>query len=214
MSRPITWTFDFPARREVESLADGSGGQIVRTQGLLRGWVRITAELVGNELFKLTVVVENLAAIASSEESRDQALMRSLVSAHTVLGVTDGRFVSLTDPPDDLLELAQSCRNIGVWPVLVGAEGDRDTMLSSPIIMYDYPQIAPESPGDLFDGTEIDEILALRIMTMTDAEKHEMRHSDDRARKMLERTEALPMEHLMKLHGTLRELRPAEEETP
>ena len=87
-------------------------------------------------------------------------------------------------------------------------------MLSSPIIMYDYPQIAPESPGDLFDGTEIDEILALRIMTMTDAEKHEMRHSDDRARKMLERTESLPMEHLMKLHGTLRELRPAEEETP
>jgi hydrogenase maturation protease len=214
LSTPITWIFDFPARREVENLADGSGGQIVRVQGPLRGWVRTTAELVGNELFKLTVVVENLAAIASCEESRDQALMRSLVSAHTVLGVTDGRFVSLTDPPEDLLKLAQSCRNIGVWPVLVGAEGDRDTMLSSPIIMYDYPQIAPESPGDLFDGTEIDEILALRIMTMTDAEKHEMRHSDDRARKMLERTEALPMEHLMKLHGTLRELRPAEEETP
>ena len=140
--------------------------------------------------------------------------MRSLVSAHTLLGVTDGRFVSLLDPPEELPELAASCRNIGVWPVLVGAEGDRDTMLSSPIILYDYPQIAPESPGDLFDGTEIDEILALRIMTMTDAEKHEMRHTDDRARKMLERTENLPMEHLMKLHGTLRELRPVEEETP
>jgi hypothetical protein len=214
LTRPVTWAFDFPARREVESLPDGRGGQIVRTQGPLRGWVRITAELVRNEVFKITVLVENLAAITSCEEARDQALMRSLVSAHTVLGVTDGRFVSLIDPPEDLLELAQSCRNMGVWPVLVGAEGDRDTMLSSPIIMYDYPQIAPESPGDLFDGTEIDEILALRIMTMTDAEKHEMRHSDDRARKMLERTEALPMEHLMKLHGTLRELRPAEEETP
>jgi hypothetical protein len=214
LSKPITWTFDFPVRREVEKLADGSGGQIVRTQGLLRGWVRITAELVRNEVFRITVLVENLAAIASCEESRDQALLRSLVSAHTVLGVTDGRFVSLIDPPEDLLELAQSCRNIGVWPVLVGVEGDRDTILSSPIIMYDYPQIAPESPGDLFDGTEIDEILALRIMTMTDAEKHEMRHSDDRARKMLERTEALPMENLMKLHGTLRELRSVEEETP
>lgn len=214
LTKPVTWAFDFPARREVEILPDGSSGQIVRTQGPLRGWVRITAELVRNEIFKITVLVENLAAITSCEESRDQALMRSLVSAHTVLGVTDGRFVSLIDPPEDLLELAQSCRNMGVWPVLVGAEGDRDSMLSSPIIMYDYPQIAPESPGDLFDGTEIDEILALRIMTMTDAEKHEMRHGDDRARKMLERTEALPMEHLMKLHGTLRELRPAEEETP
>ena len=34
-------------------------------------------------------------------------------------------------------------------------------MLSAPIILYDYPQIAPESPGDLFDLTEIDELLTL-----------------------------------------------------
>jgi len=61
-------------------------------------------------------------------------------------------------------------------------------MLASPIILYDYPQIAPESPGDLFDGTEIDEILALRIMTMTDDEKREMRNTDVRARRILERT--------------------------
>jgi hypothetical protein len=217
LSKPVTWPFDFPARREVESLPDGSGqadGQILRTQESVKGWVRIAVEALRSDLFKLTVVVENLAGIVSGEESRDQALMRSLVSAHTVLGVTDGRFVSLIDPPEDFLEPAQSCRNMGVWPVLVGVEGDRDTMLSSPIILYDYPQIAPESPGDLFDGTEIDEILALRILTMTDAEKQEIRHGDERARKMLERTEALPMEHLMKLHGTLRELRAVEEETP
>ena len=217
LSRPITWPFDFPARRDVESLPNGSGqadGQVVCTQESVKGWVRIAVEAVRNELFKLTVLVENLAAIWSGEESRDQALMRSLVSAHTVLGVTDGRFVSLIDPPEALRELAGSCRNTGVWPVLVGAEGDRDTMISSPIILYDYPQIAPESPGDLFDGTEIDEILALRILTMTEAEKQEVRQGDERARKMLERTEALPMEHLMKLHGTLRELRAVEEETP
>ncbi len=211
-SKPISWPFSFPARRDVEALPDG---QVVRTQESVRGTVRITAESVKNDLYKVTVIFENLTAIDGGEESRDQALMRSLVSAHTLLGVTDGRFVSLLDPPEELAEVAASCRNIGTWPVLVGAEGDRDTMLSSPIILYDYPQIAPESPGDLFDGTEIDEILALRIMTMTDAEKHEMRHSDERARKMLERTENLPMEHLMKLHGTLRELRPMEdEETP
>jgi hypothetical protein len=81
-------------------------------------------------------------------------------------------------------------------------------MLSSPVILYDYPQIAPESPGDLFDGCEIDEILALRILTMTDAEKREVRDGDDRARQILERTENLSPEHLMKLHGTLREMRP------
>jgi hydrogenase maturation protease len=87
-------------------------------------------------------------------------------------------------------------------------------MLSSPIILYDYPQIAPESPGDLFDGAEIDEILSLRIMTMTEEEKQEMRESDDRARRILERTETLPEEQLMKLHGALRGLRTIRGGTP
>jgi hydrogenase maturation protease len=96
----------------------------------------------------------------------------------------------------------------------VGEEGERDAMLSSPIILYDYPQIAPESPGNLFDGTEIDEILALRILTLTDDEKREMQHADARSRQILERTEALPAEHFMKLHGVLRGLRPASEEKP
>jgi hydrogenase maturation protease len=125
--------------------------------------------------------------------------------------VQDGRFVSLLAPPEQISELAASCKNVGTWPVLVGEEGERDTLLSSPIILYDYPQIAPESAGDLFDGTEIDEILALRIMTLTDDEKREMSQSDERARQMLERTETLPIEQLMKLHGVLRNLRPAEE---
>jgi hydrogenase maturation protease len=74
--------------------------------------------------------------------------------------------------------------------------------------LYDYPQIAPESAGDLFDGTEIDEILSLRILTLTDAEKDEMRQSDLRTRQILERTENMPAEQFMKLHGVLRSLRP------
>ena len=119
--------------------------------------------------------------------------MQSLVSAHIVLGVVEWSVrVACSSRRKICSDLAASCQNVGAWPVLVGAEGERDTMLASPIILYDYPQIAPESPGDLFDGTEIDEILALRIMTMTDEEKREMRNTDDRARKILERTEALP----------------------
>ena len=62
--------------------------------------------------------------------------------------------------------------------------------------------------GDLFDGTEIDEILALRILTLTEDEKREMRQGDDRARQILERTEALPEEQFLKLHGVLRGMRP------
>ena len=97
--------------------------------------------------------------------------------------------------------------------MLVGASGERDVMLSSPIILYDYPQLAPESPGDLFDGTEIDEILSLRILTLTDDEKREIRETDERARLILERTESLPEEQFLKLHGVLRGLRPSAAET-
>ena len=83
-------------------------------------------------------------------------------------------------------------------------------MISSPIILYDYPQIAPESPGPLFDGGEIDEILSLRIMTLSDEEKEQMRQ-DERTREILERTEALTPEQFMKMHGTIRDLRPISE---
>jgi len=91
--------------------------------------------------------------------------------------------------------------------VLVGDEPDRSMMFCSPIILYDYPKIAPESEGDFFDGTEMDEMLTLRVLTLTDAEKQEMRSGDPRARKILERTEALTSEAMLKAHGVIRGLR-------
>ena len=219
VATPLQWKFVFPAKEESEDLRDENGeiaGRIDRVQQSVQGTVLLNAARVAPALFKLQVRVQNLTPLERNPDqtSRDSALMQSLVSAHTVLGVVNAQFVSLLEPPESLKNLAASCENIGAWPVLVGAVGQRDTMLASPIILYDYPQIAPESPGDLFDGTEIDEILALRIMTMTEDEKREMRMTDDRARKILERTEALPVEHLAKLHGTLRELHSLKEDTP
>jgi hypothetical protein len=214
---PLKWNFAFAEKTETEPQHDNAGeivGAIHRRQESIEGTIEINSTRVADARFKLQVRVKNLTPLAANpaEATRDSALTQSLVSAHTLLGVENGQFVSLLEPPESLKDLAGTCENIGAWPVLVGAEGQRDTMLASPIILYDYPQIAPESPGDLFDGTEIDEILALRIMTMTDDEKREMRNTDDRARKILERTEALPIEHLAKLHGTLRDLRSLKEE--
>lgn len=209
--------FSFPAEKHFEYLRDGSGliaGVIVRERQALCGAVEIMGEKVADGVFKVSVRIRNTTPfIAASDCSRDDALLRSLASTHTVLGVQDGRFVSIIAPPESLRELAASCKNVGTFPVLVGEEGQCDTLLSSPIILYDYPQIAPESAGDLFDGTEIDEILSLRIMTLTDDEKLEMSQSDERARAMLERTETMPVEQLMKLHGVLRGLRPLKEDT-
>ena len=116
------------------------------------------------------------------------------------------------DPPEHWREAAAGCRNVGTWPVLVGEEEQKDTMLSAPIILYDYPRVAPESPGDLFDCTEIDEILTLRILTLTEDEKREMSAVDGRARALLERTEALAREQLLGLHGAVRGLRPLRRE--
>jgi hypothetical protein len=174
----------------------------------IEGEIELTAQPVDDHCFKITLVIRNLAKLANAAAlSRDDILQRSLVSVHSILQASGGRFISSIDPPDEYRTAVSECRNIGAWPVLAGEEGQQETVLSAPIILYDYPQIAPESPGDLFDGTEIDEILALRILTMTDAEKFEVRNGDDRARQILERTEMLPPEHFQKLHGALRSLR-------
>jgi hypothetical protein len=100
------------------------------------------------------------------------------------------------------------CVNIGTWPVLAGPSGQRDVALCAPIILYDHPEIAPESPGDLFDATEIDEILTLRTLALSDAEKREARLTDPRAAAVIDRTEALDGGQLQALHGTIRYLRP------
>lgn len=195
-SGPLLHEFTFPA----ESIA-------TRENETVTGTIRVDLQPVGEAIFKLAVEISNNTWFEiGPDKTRDGALMCALASAHTILGVENGKFVSLLDPPESMKDLAASCTNIGTWPVLVGEAGQTDTLLSSPIILYDYPQIAPESPGDLFDGTEIDEILSLRIMTLTDDEKQEMRQSDDRARQILERTETLPAEQFMKLHGVLRSL--------
>lgn len=216
-AQPMQWPFRLSAKHEREAVLDKGGlivGVIVRQKASVAGMIDLAAERIKDGVFKLTARISNLSRIEGlGRVSRDEALARSLVSAHTILEVRDGDFVSLVDPPEAYREFAKACQNVGTWPVLVGEEGQRDTMLSSPIILYDYPQIAPESPGDLFDGGEIDEILSLRIMTMTEEEKREMRESDERARQILERTETLPEEQLMRLHGALRGLRTVKGET-
>ncbi|HKP12986.1 MAG TPA: hypothetical protein VJZ91_12775 [Blastocatellia bacterium] len=209
-------TFAFPPSCEVEPLRDEGGkivGVIARKQESVEGTLEVAARHAGDNLFKVTARILNRTGLENAtSKSRDEALMQSLVSTHTILSVRDGEFVSLLDPPEGLRERAADCQNVGTWPVLVGEAGERDCMLSSPIILYDYPEIAPESPGDLFDGTEIDEILTLRIMTLTEEEKRAMRGVDEHARRILERTERLAAEQMMKMHGAMRGLRSVEED--
>jgi hypothetical protein len=89
--------------------------------------------------------------------------------------------------------------------VLAGRPGSTDVVLGAPIILYDYPEIAEQSPRARFDGTEIDEILTLRVMTMTDAEKADARATDPRARAIIDRCDAMSPGDLQQLHGILRD---------
>jgi hypothetical protein len=200
-------SFSFPAQHLREPVRDPTGhdiGEVVRDRCEVRGVVEWSATSTATGHAKLTVRVINLTPSDRACTTREELLPISLVSAHVILEAREGAFVSLLDPPAAVRDSVAGCVNVGVWPVLVGEAGDRDTMLASPIILYDHPEIAPESPGDLFDATEIDEILTLRILTMTDDEKREMRLADPRADALLARTEALTRDDLMRLHGTLR----------
>jgi len=190
-----------PAGSEREEL--GQGVAVVRSWHGLRGSVDVSLEERGAGLHRVTVRIANETPF---EGTRAEALERTFCSCHTVLRAREGEFVSLTDPPAELREEAEACRNEGAWPVLVGEAHERHTLLSSPIILEDHPRIAPESPGDLFDGGEIDQLLVLNILSLTDEEKAEMRATDPRAREILERTEALSRDELMALHGRLSDL--------
>lgn len=170
--------------------------------------VHIHTTPVTSNVFRLSIRIQNLSP-NTGDESRSQPSPTQMLSCHTLLGIANGAFLSSIDPPEEYRAAAAACHNIGTWPVLAGREGERTLMLSSPIILYDYPQIAPESQGEFYDGTEMDEMLTLRVLTLSDAEKQEVRQGGDRGREILDRTETLPPEHAAKLHGVIRSLRKA-----
>lgn len=210
---PQTAHFAFNESEQVEPLWDPQrqryAGAFIRSQQPLSGTVQVSASRLDEELWKITARITNQAPLQEADRrTRDEALMQSMASTHAILTVDHGQFISMIDPPARLQTVAADCENQGLWPVLVGEPGEADALLSAPIVLYDYPQIAPESPGDLFDATEIDEILSLRVMTLTEEEKLQMASVEQQARSLLQRTEALTPENWSGLHGTLRAVGP------
>ncbi len=208
-----THDFHFEASRAIEPIRDDAGkivAAFVREQEELRGRIEIVTEPIDDAVMKMAVRILNHSAVPEAElDDQNRIVMRVFASAHTLIWIEGGKCLSLLDPPGAYLEAARSCKNTGTWPVLVGDETkhENDAILSSPIILYDYPKIAPESAGNLYDGLEIDEILTLRIQTMTDEEKAEMRAIDDHARRILERTELMPNDQMLQMHGVMRDAR-------
>jgi hypothetical protein len=209
-----SFDFDLAGERREEALNDASGSlaaRLVRTRGPLKARVSISAAAAGTEpsSLRLTVRTENLTdgerPSGAERAARDRALPSAMLGVHLLLSTRPGEFLSVVDPPPWAERAARACRSIGAWPVLAGAPGAADLLLSAPIILYDHPQVAPESPGDLFDATEIDEILTLRTRLLTDEEKREARATDPRLASLIDRVDGISPEAYGRLHGALRD---------
>jgi hypothetical protein len=202
-----TAAIDVHPAEDVEDVVDDTGaiaGRLVRQRWHVQATVSARADLIDG-VWRLTVDVDN-QGMARDLDKHD-ALRRSLVGTHLILEATGPgtRFVSVVDPPERARSAAANCQQSRCWPVLAGPEGDDSLVLGSPIILYDHPEIAGESAGALFDSTEIDEILTLRVMTMTDEEKAEARATDSRAAEIIDRCDRMSPEELQRLHGVLRD---------
>lgn len=189
-------------------------GRTVRSRRSLSGTLTMKADPLGETglstevsaapgVFRLSCTVRNDHPDPVSD--RDAAIAVSFLGAHLLMQVTAGSFISLLEPPAGLESAAKGCRQSRCWPVLAGSPGDTDVVLASPIILYDYPAVAAESAGALFDSTEIDEILTLRVMTLTDEEKAAARATDPAAAAIIDRCETMPEETMARMHGILRD---------
>jgi len=196
--------FHYDAWRDVEPL--GTAGRVVRERWPVKGVVRLESEHSPGPypLTKLRVTVENITDWCDTSVPRDEVMRRSMVAVHTLVRADDATFVSLLEPPEFARPAVDDCHNEGTFPVLIGDRNRPRVVLSSPIILYDFPEVAAESPGDMCDATEIDEILALRILTLTDDEKRLARSTDPRAAAIVDRIEGFSPETFESLHGEMR----------
>jgi hypothetical protein len=201
-------TFTVPASREIEIL--GEAGRVVRERCAIDGVLRVAVDAVPGPypLRRVRISVENVTGWGGAAHRREEAMRHSLVGVHVLAHVHAARFVSSLDPPEFARGAVGTCTNRNAFPVLIGDEGDDTTILSSPIILYDRPEVAEESPGDMCDATEIDEILALRVLTLTDDEKLQARATDERAAAIIDRVDDFAPEIFERLHGAIRSLRP------
>ncbi len=173
---------------------------------IMRGTIALDFQPVAEQALQLTLHVRNDAS-TSPDADRNAALRSALIGAQAVLRVGGSAFVSLLDPPQQLKTAVSRCRNERIFPVLVGEPGESgqtsETVLVSPIILYDFPSVAAASRGNTYDATEIDELLMLSVASLADREKQEMRASHSYARELLERAEALDADTLASLHAEL-----------
>ncbi|OBG41687.1 hypothetical protein A5672_12240 [Mycobacterium alsense] len=194
---PCTLPLEAHAATDVEFV---DGGRLVRQRQEVLGALSVASEPDGD----LRRVSVRLGNVGDGARDRADATARSMIGTHVIAEVVGGRFVSLLEPPPGAESAVSRCRQHRCFPVLAGRPGADDILLISPIILYDHPEVAEQSDTALYDCTEIDEILTLRVMTMTDEEKAQARATDPRAARIIDQCDAMSPDAMARLHGVLR----------
>jgi hypothetical protein len=198
---PCTLPVVARAATEVEPV---DAGRLVRERQEVRGELTVTTEPDG-ELHRMSIRISNLgAAVDRKADGKDSVIARSMIGTHIIAEVVGGEFVSLLEPTPAAAGAVSRCHQHRCFPVLAGPPGTNDMLLISPIILYDHPEVAEQSNTALYDCTEIDEILTLRVMTMTDEEKAQARATDPRAAQIIDQCDAMSADDMARLHGVLR----------
>jgi hypothetical protein len=196
------------AAQAASAIEEVDGGRLIRSRRALHGRLTVTSEPSeeARGLWRVTTVLRNTSKLTDEVASdKDAVIAASMIGTHLIVDVAGGQLVSLLDPPDSAAAAVTRCHQHRCFPVLAGPPGDHALLLISPIILYDHPEIAEQSEGALYDSTEIDEILTLRVMTMTDEEKAQARATDPLAAQIIDRCDAMSPEAMQRLHGVLRD---------
>ncbi|MFN2612225.1 MAG: hypothetical protein ABR536_02520 [Solirubrobacterales bacterium] len=174
--------------------------------GSVRGRAVMEAEMLGPELARIKLCVHNDTEIAGdvpeAEVPRGDALQWSLLSVHPMVEVDDSaRFISPLERDGEAGAAVEASDSFNTFPVLVGKE-DR-AVLGAAIVVPEHPELAPESLGNLFDNTEIEEALLLHVQVLSDDEREQISEQDPAVREMIERAEKTTNDEMMSLHGRL-----------
>ena len=173
-------------------------------EATMRGRARMRGESLGDGLFRVRACIHNTTELepdAVAEMQRPEALVASMLSTHVVIETSAGRFVSPLERDGAAGAAVAASASVNTFPVL--ASPDDDAVLGAAIVLPDHPQIAPQSLGNLFDNTEIEEALLLHVQALSDSEREAIADQDPAVREMIERAAAATPEEVFSLHGLM-----------
>lgn len=195
-------SFKFHFEEEVREITSSGEADNWSCVSAIKGTFSISASKIekAEKAWRIRVNITNKTPVPfAAEQARNMIFLQSFLSANTVMTTSGGKFISMQNPGQSWKQETDQCVCKNAWPILI--DKDDSMLLSSPIILYDHPEINPKSKTDLFDSLEIEEALMLHFAAMSDEEKNKIAGSDERLAAMLQKVGDLTPDSMLNLHG-------------